>query len=119
FVFPDWSTISRPDVWRFALTIGVVASLESLLSLSATNRIDPYRREPSTNRELVAQGIGNSLSGLVGGLPVTGVIVRSAANVDAGARTKWSAILHGALLLLAAASIPMVLNMVPIAPLAA
>lgn len=119
FVFPDWSSISRPDVWRFALTIGVVASLESLLSLSATNRIDPYRREPSTNRELVAQGIGNSLSGLVGGLPVTGVIVRSAANVDAGARTKWSAILHGALLLLAAATIPMVLNMVPIAPLAA
>ena len=119
FVFPDWSAITTPEVWRIAVTIGVVASLESLLSLSATNRIDPYRREPSTNRELVAQGVGNTLSGLVGGLPVTGVIVRSAANVDAGARTKWSAILHGALLLAAAATIPAVLNLVPIAPLAA
>lgn len=119
FVVPDWAAIANPDVWRIAVTIGVVASLESLLSLSATNRIDPYRREPSTNRELVAQGIGNSLSGLVGGLPVTGVIVRSAANVDAGARTKWSAILHGGLLLTAALTIPAVLNLVPVAPLAA
>ncbi|MEP7384649.1 MAG: SulP family inorganic anion transporter [Gemmatimonadota bacterium] len=119
FVFPDWSAIGRPEIWRIALTIGVVASLESLLSLSATNRIDPYRREPSTNRELIAQGIGNAMSGLIGGLPVTGVIVRSAANVDAGARTKWSAILHGALLLGAVALIPTLLNLVPIAPLAA
>ncbi len=119
FVFPDWSAIGRPEIWRIALTIGVVASLESLLSLSATNRIDPYRREPSTNRELMAQGIGNAMSGLIGGLPVTGVIVRSAANVDAGARTKWSAILHGALLLGAATLIPAILNLVPIAPLAA
>ncbi len=119
FVFPDWSGIGNSQVWFIALTIGIVASLESLLSLSATNRIDPYRREPSTNRELVAQGIGNSVSGLIGGLPVTGVIVRSSANVDAGAKTKASAIMHGALLLGAAALIPAVLNLVPIAPLAA
>ncbi|HEX4933175.1 MAG TPA: SulP family inorganic anion transporter, partial [Gemmatimonadaceae bacterium] len=119
FVFPDWSVISSGAIWSVALTIGVVASLESLLSLSATNRIDPYRREPSTNRELVAQGVGNIASGLVGGLPVTGVIVRSAANVDAGARTKRSAILHGMHLLGAAATIPALLNRVPVAPLAA
>lgn len=119
FMTPDWSAIGDSRIWRIAVTIGIVASLESLLSLSATNRIDPYRREPSTNRELVAQGVGNSLSGLIGGLPITGVIVRSAANVDAGAQTKASAIIHGALLLLAVALIPMILNVIPIAPLAA
>lgn len=119
FVFPDWSSLGNPDVWRFGVTIGIVASLESLLSLSATNRIDPYHREPSTNRELVAQGVGNACSGLIGGLPVTGVIVRSSANVDAGARTKSSAILHGFLLLGTATLIPAMLNLVPLAPLAA
>ncbi len=119
FVTPDWSAITNSATWKIAVTIGIVASLESLLSLSATNRIDPYRREPSTNRELVAQGVGNMASGLIGGLPVTGVIVRSSANVDAGARTKRSTIIHGALLLLAVALIPAILNYIPIAPLAA
>lgn len=118
FVTPDWSAIANAETWRIAVTIGIVASLESLLSLSATNRIDPYRREPSTNRELVAQGVGNMASGLIGGLPVTGVIVRSSANVDAGARTKRSTIIHGVLLLCAVAAIPAILNRIPIAPLA-
>jgi MFS superfamily sulfate permease-like transporter len=119
FAFPDWSAIARPDTWRIAVTLGVVASLETLLSLEATDRIDPFKREAPTDRELAAQGIGNIVAGLMGGLPVTGVIVRSAANVDAGAQTKRSAIIHGVLLLIAVLTIPMLLNMIPLASLAA
>ena len=117
--FPDWSAIARPDTWRVAVTIGVVASLETLLSLEATDRMDPFKREAPTDRELAAQGIGNIVAGLIGGLPVTGVIVRSAANVDAGAQTKRSAIIHGVLLLIAVLTIPVLLNMIPLASLAA
>lgn len=116
---PDWSALGRPETWRIALTLAVVASLETLLSLEATDRMDPYKREAPTNRELMAQGTGNIVSGVLGGLPVTGVIVRSAANVDAGARTKASAILHGVLLLLAVLLIPAFLNSIPLASLAA
>ncbi len=119
FAFPDWSALSRGDTWRVGVTLGVVASLESLLSLEATDRLDPYKREAPANRELFAQGAGNIVSGLIGGLPVTGVIVRSAANVDAGARTKLSAILHGLLLAAAVVSIPALLNHIPLASLAA
>jgi MFS superfamily sulfate permease-like transporter len=119
FAFPDWSAISRPETWRVAVTLGIVASLETLLSLEATDRMDPYKREAPTDRELAAQGVGNMVSGLIGGLPVTGVIVRSSANIDAGAQTKMSAITHGVLLAVAAVSIPTLLNMIPLASLAA
>lgn len=116
---PEWSVLAHAEAWRVGLTIGLVASLESLLSLSATSRIDPYRREPSTNRELLAQGIGNTVSGLIGGLPMSGVVVRSAVNVDAGAKTKAAVMMHALLLLLAVALIPFVLNAIPLAALAA
>ena len=119
FAFPAWHLLTDPAVWRIAVTLGIVASLETLLSLEATDKMDPYKREAPPNRELFAQGIGNMLSGLIGGLPVTGVIVRSAANVGAGARTRWSAILHGLLLLVAVVAIPRVLNLIPLAALAA
>jgi SulP family sulfate permease len=119
FTFPDWSAVWRVDTWRVAVTLGVVASLETLLSLEATDRMDPYKREAPTDRELAAQGVGNMVAGLVGGLPVTGVIVRSAANVDAGAQTKVAAILHGVLLLAAVFTIPTFLNLIPLASLAA
>jgi MFS superfamily sulfate permease-like transporter len=116
---PDWSALSQPAVWRIAGTIAVVASLETLLSLEATDKMDPYKREAPTNRELLAQGVGNAVSGLFGGLPVTGVIVRSAANVDAGAKTRWSSFTHGALLLVAVLVLPVLLNTIPLASLAA
>jgi len=117
--FPDWRGLTSSGVWGIALTLALVASLETLLSLEATDRMDPLKREAPTNRELVAQGLGNSLCGLVGGLPMTGVIVRSSANVFAGARTKASAIMHGFLLLIAVLAIPALLNRIPLAILAA
>lgn len=119
FTFPEWSAIGNADVWRIAVTLAIVASLESLLSLEATDRLDPQKRVSPPNRELLAQGTGNVLSGMVGGLPMTGVIVRSAANVDAGGRTWRSAFVHGVLLVVAVASIPAVLNLIPLAALAA
>ncbi|MGE0862129.1 MAG: SulP family inorganic anion transporter, partial [Gammaproteobacteria bacterium] len=117
--FPDWRVLGSAAVWTLAATIAVVASLETLLSLEATDRMDPLKREAPANRELVAQGIGNALCGLVGGLPMTGVIVRSSANVFAGARTKASAVMHGVLLLGAVLAIPQMLNRIPLAVLAA
>ncbi len=119
FRLPDWSALTSLGVWRLGVTLAIVASLETLLSLEATDKMDPFKRESDTNRELLAQGVGNTLSGLVGGLPVTGVIVRSAANIDAGARTRWSAILHGLLLLTFVLTIPRVLNLIPLSALAA
>ncbi len=119
FIFPDFSALSNPETWRLGVTIAIVASLESLLSLEATDKLDPYKRESDTNRELLAQGIGNTLSGLLGGLPVTGVIVRSSANITAGGRTRWSGITHGVLLLAAVLTIPALLNYIPLAALAA
>jgi MFS superfamily sulfate permease-like transporter len=117
--FPAWEAVTNPAVWRIGLTLGIVASIETLLSLEATDKMDPFKREAPPNRELLAQGVGNTLSGLIGGLPITGVIVRSAANVGAGARTRWSAILHGLVLLAAVALMPAVLNRIPLAALAA
>lgn len=117
--FPDWSAIGNPAVWRIALTVGLVASLETLLSLEATDKLDPFKRRSPTNRELLAQGTGNIVAGLIGGLPMTGVIVRSSANIDAGARTWRSAWIHGLMLLVAVAAIPQLLNMIPLATLAA
>lgn len=118
FTFPDFNNIFNNDVWIVAVTIAVVASLETLLSVEAADRLDPYKRITNTNRELVAQGTGNMLSGLIGGLPVTQVIVRTSANVHSGGRTKMSTILHGFLLLICVVTIPVVLNMIPLAVLA-
>jgi MFS superfamily sulfate permease-like transporter len=116
---PDWSALGDPAVWTLAVTLGIVASLESLLSLEATNKLDPEKRDAPANRELLAQGLGNMVSGLLGGLPVTGVIVRSSANVDAGARSRLSALLHGGLLIVAVLLLAPFLNRIPLAALAA
>ena len=118
-VMPDWSQLTNPAIYTVAATIAVVASLETLLCVEATDKMDPLKRTTPTNRELVAQGVGNSLSGLVGGLPVTQVIVRSTANIHSGARSRTSAIVHGVLLLICVASVPVVLNMIPLGVLAA
>ncbi|HEX2847611.1 MAG TPA: SulP family inorganic anion transporter [Chitinophagaceae bacterium] len=119
FKQPDWNVLTNPQIWITGLTLALVASLESLLSIEAVDDLDPHQRVTPTNRELKAQGLGNIVSGLIGGLPVTSVIVRSSANVNAGAKTKVSAILHGALLLLCVAFIPAILNLIPKAALAA
>ena len=99
--------------------IAIIASLETLLSIEAVDNLDPERNVTNTNRELIAQGIGNSIAGLIGGLPVTSVIVRSSANVNAGAKTKLSAIFHGLLLLVCIILIPSLLNKIPLSALAA
>ncbi|RYE25685.1 MAG: SulP family inorganic anion transporter [Sphingobacteriales bacterium] len=119
FSMPNWAGFANPKVWQTGVIIAVVASIETLLCIEATDKLDPLKRFTPTNRELKAQGIGNIVSGLIGGLPVTSVIVRSSANINAGARTKLSAIFHGTLLLICVASIPFVLNMIPKASLAA
>lgn len=119
FTQPDWSQILTPQVWITGFTIALVASLESLLCIEAVDDLDPYQRVTPTNRELKAQGLGNIVSGLIGGLPITSVIVRSSANVNAGARTKVSTILHGTMLLLAVAFFPTIMNLIPKAALAA
>lgn len=115
---PDWSALTHSAVWMTAVTIAVIASLETLLSLEATDRMDPQQRTSSPNRELIAQGLGNALCGLAGGLPMTGVIARSSANVYAGARTRVAAIVHGVLLLVAVLVAPLLLNLIPLAVLA-
>lgn len=119
FTFPNLNGFKMMKVWETGLVIAIVASIETLLCIEATDKLDPLKRYTSTDRELKAQGIGNLVSGLLGGLPVTSVIVRSSANVNAGAKSKGSTIIHGALLLICAASIPVVLNMIPKAALAA
>lgn len=119
FTLPDWSVLSSPTVYRVGITLAIVASLETLLSLEATDRMDPLKRHAPPNRELLAQGAGNMLAGFVGGLPMTGVIVRSAANVDAGGRTWRASFVHGCLLLAAVVSVPALLNHIPLAALAA
>jgi len=119
FTLPDWTALSNPKVYITAITIAVVASLETLLCVEATDKIDPDKRSTPTNRELIAQGGGNIVSGLIGGLPLTQVIVRSSANINSGGKTKTSTIVHGILLLGCAILIPTVLNRVPLACLAA
>lgn len=119
FDFPDFSMLGNPQVYAVAATIALVASLETLLNLEASDRLDPQRRVSSSDKELVAQGVGNMLSGLIGGLPVTSVVVRTSANVYGGAKTRVSAITHGILLLLAVFLGGFVLNMIPLACLAA
>ena len=119
FTFPDFSAITNFEVWKIAIVLAIVASLETLLSVEATDKMDPNKRITPTNRELKAQGLGNIFSGLIGGLPVTQVIVRSSANISFGGKTKLSTILHGLFLLISAITIASVLNMVPLASLAA
>ena len=120
FIAPDFSQIfTNKQVWTVALTIAIVASLETLLSLEAVDKLDPIKRVSPTNRELIAQGIGNITSGMLGGLPMTSVIVRSSANVNSGARTKMSSIFHGIWLLVALLFIPFVINLIPLSALAA
>ena len=119
FSFPDFGQIFNPEIYMAAVVIAVVASLETLLCLEATDKLDPFKRVAPANRELKAQGIGNVLSGLIGGLPITQVIVRSSTNIQSGGRTKASAIFHGIIMLACAMSIPFILNLIPLASLAA
>ena len=119
FMMPDFSQITNQEVWIVAFTIAIVASLETLLGIEAVDKIDPIKRVTPTNRELVAQGVGNMASGMLGGLPMTSVIVRSSANVNSGARTKMSAGFHGMWLLLSLLFIPNLINMIPLSCLAA
>jgi MFS superfamily sulfate permease-like transporter len=119
FTLPDVRGFANPQVWITGVVIAVVASIETLLCIEATDKLDPLKRVTPTNRELRAQGIGNLVSGLIGGLPITSVIVRSSANINSGARTKLSTIIHGSLLLVCVASIPALLNHIPKAALAA
>ncbi|MFE3866576.1 SulP family inorganic anion transporter [Flavobacterium sp. LS2P90] len=118
-VTPNLSGITNPKVWVIALTIAIVASIETLLSIEAADRMDVQKRYTDTNVELKAQGIGNMVSSLLGGLPLTSVIVRTSANSNSGAKSKMSAIIHGLLLLISVVSIPLVLNKIPLATLAA
>jgi MFS superfamily sulfate permease-like transporter len=119
FIFPDFNNLMRADVIMVAITLAAVASIETLLCIEAVDKLDPQRRRTSQNQELKAQGIGNILSGLLGGLPVTSVIVRSTANINAGGRTKMSTIFHGILILVCAALVPALLNKIPLGALAA
>ncbi len=119
FRFPNFGAITNPAIWITAFTIALVASLETLLCVEATDKLDPEKRITPTNRELLAQGTGNILSGLIGGLPVTQVIVRSSANIQSGGKTKVSAIIHGFLLLISVVAIPGLLNLIPLSVLAA
>jgi len=119
FSFPNFAAITNPAVWLTAFTIALVASLETLLCVEATDKLDPEKRVTPTNRELLAQGAGNIVSGLIGGIPITQVIVRSSANIQSGGKTKASAIIHGFFLLLSVMLIPTLLNMIPLSVLAA
>lgn len=117
--FAEISKVFQPEVLILAFTMAIVASLETLLCVEATDKLDPYRRVTPTNRELKAQGVGNIISGFVGGLPITQVIVRSSANIQTGGKTKQAAIMHGFWLLIAVVLLPHVLNLIPNASLAA
>lgn len=119
FARPDFNVLFNGEVYIIAFVLALIASIETLLCVEATDRLDPQKRITPTNRELKAQGLGNIVSGLIGGLPVTQVIVRSSANISFGGRTKLSAIMHGVLILLCVIAIPGVLNMIPLATLAA
>jgi len=119
FSFPDFTALAKPAVYGAAVTLAVIASLETLLTIEAVDKIDPQQRKSPSNRELLAQGAGNIVSGFLGGLPMTSVIVRSGANLNAGAQTKISTIFHGVLLLGCVALLPRWLNQIPLCALAA
>ncbi|GAX61485.1 sulfate permease and related transporters [Candidatus Scalindua japonica] len=118
FTFPDIHGLFHKEVYVLGVTIAIVASLETLLCVEATDKQDPHKRVTPTNRELFAQGTGNIVSGMIGGLPITQVIVRSSANMQAGAQSKLSAIFHGLFLLICVALLPSVLNLIPLSALA-
>lgn len=117
--FPDWTVLSNPKIYIIGVTLAIVASLETLLSVAATDKLDPYKRTTPTNRELLAQGSGNVVSSLIGGLPITQVIVRSSTNISSGGRTKMAAISHGIFLTAFVLALPVVLNKIPLSVLAA
>lgn len=117
-VTPNFTGLANPHVWTVGITIAIVASIETLLCIEASDRLDPQKRYTNTNVELKAQGIGNIISSLIGGLPMTSVVVRSSANSNAGAKSKMSTIIHGVLLLLSVLVIPVILNKIPLATLA-
>lgn len=119
FRTPDFSLLSNPNIYIVAFTLAIVGSLESLLSVEATDKLDPMKFVTPTNRELKAQGVGNMVSGLIGGIPITQVIVRSSANINAGGKSKLSAIMHGFILIATVIAIPDILNMIPLASLGA
>jgi len=119
FSFPDWSQFGNSEIYIIAITIALVASIETLLSIEATDKLDPKKRVSPTNRELQAQGAGNMVSGLLGGLPVTAVIVRSSANISSGGQTKLSAIFHGVWIVLSIIFLADIMNMIPLSALAA
>ncbi|MEW7279659.1 SulP family inorganic anion transporter [Aquimarina sp. 2201CG1-2-11] len=119
FSFPNFEVITQGEIWIVAFTIALVASLETLLCVEATDKIDPQKRVTPTNRELMAQGTGNVISGLIGGLPITQVIVRSSANIQSGGKSKLAAIIHGFFLLISVIAIPRLLNLIPLSVLAA
>ncbi|GAB4265542.1 MAG: SulP family inorganic anion transporter [Methylomicrobium sp.] len=119
FSFPDFSQLANPQIYTIAATLAIIASLETLLSLEAVDKMDPLKRSAPTNQELKAQGIGNMISGLIGGIPITAVIVRSAANVNAGGQTKVSSFVHGLLLLVSVMFFARFLNTIPLSCLAA
>lgn len=118
FQLPNFAAITNPLIWKTGIVIAIIASLETLLSVEATDKLDPDSRITPTNRELIAQGTGNIVSGLLGGIPVTQVIVRSSANIQSGGKTNLSTIIHGLLLLICTVSIPIFLNQIPLASLA-
>lgn len=118
FQFPDFAAFENASVYVTALTIAIVASLETLLCLEATDKLDPMRRLSSKSRELFAQGVGNVVAGFLGGLPMTSVIVRSSANIYAGARTRMASFVHGVMLAVTIVTIPELLNRIPLACLA-
>ncbi|RFC55799.1 SulP family inorganic anion transporter [Brumimicrobium aurantiacum] len=117
--FPDWTILSNPRIYLIGATLAIVASLETLLSVAATDKLDPYKRTTPTNRELLAQGSGNVVSSLIGGLPITQVIVRSSTNISSGGRTKMAGISHGIFLMVFVLALPSILNKIPLAVLAA
>ena len=119
FSMPDWSQWNNPKIYTAAITLAIVASLETLLNLEATDKLDPQKRVSPPNRELLAQGVGNVAAGLIGGMPMTSVIVRSSVNAGAGARSRLSCITHGVLLTVCVFFIPTLLNHIPLAALAA
>ncbi len=119
FTFPDFSQLGNPEIYKIAVVLAIVASLETLLSVEAADKLDPHKRVTPTNRELKAQGLGNMVSGMIGGLPITQVVVRSSANISFGAKTKLSTIMHGFFLLISVVSIASLLNMIPLASLSA
>jgi MFS superfamily sulfate permease-like transporter len=118
WVSPDWSALNRIEVYQVALVLAIIASIESLLSIEAGDKLDPHKRVSPPNKELFAQGVGNTLAGLLGALPVTAVIVRTSANISSGAATKKSAIFHAIWLLAFVVFAPDLINRIPLAALA-